>query len=162
MYVIESNDPYSKRMEYLSGLDQVTRKALWTRDPKQAVQFADRASAEVLAGEALLDRVATVGRLKTVTMAERFVPLYQAWDDHCTELYVRTIAGERSPDLWDFVRAREPDITALSLWDAVPREAAAQGIRRLVDVILFDDGSSAIRRYELDDYGRATAWKAVP
>jgi hypothetical protein len=156
-YVIEANDPYTRRAEYLAGLDEVTRKALWTRAPESALQFASSSSAAQLAGEAFLGRVAQVAPASPPTMAERFVPLYAAWDEHCIELYARTMGGEREPDLWAYVHERDPDIYALSLYDAVPREQATAGLRRLVDVMLFDDGSSALRRY--DEHHRAGPWK---
>lgn len=58
MYVIESNDPYSRRSVYFTGLDEVTRRAQWDADQQQAVRFADQASADRLNSEALLGRTA--------------------------------------------------------------------------------------------------------
>jgi hypothetical protein len=58
MYVIEANDPYTRRSEYLAGFDDVTRRAIWTRDSAVALHFADQESAKRLNSEALLGRAA--------------------------------------------------------------------------------------------------------
>lgn len=102
MYIIEANDPYSRRKEYFSGLDQVTRKSLWTRDQAEAVQFATRPSAERLAGEPLLGRAAAVSeivdtesiQLRALEKAEAFMAGFEG--DEAQETLEQDLAEVRA------------------------------------------------------------------
>ncbi len=61
MYVIEANDPYTRRSEYFAGIEPVgLRKAIWTKDPHEAIRFGDQASADRLNDEAVMGRAAKV------------------------------------------------------------------------------------------------------
>lgn len=59
-YIIESNDPYSRRLQYFAGLDLVTLRPNWSAFQPAAVHFGREDSAKLFVDEALLRRAATV------------------------------------------------------------------------------------------------------
>lgn len=101
------------------------------------------------------------------SMAGRFVKLYAGWMQYEDARYERNRGGEQEPpkDLWDFIRERDAGIvTTACLYDALPRahtqreEEINHNCQRLVDVVLFEDGSSVLRRYELGAQYKHGEW----
>lgn len=78
-------------------------------------------------------------------MARRFVPLFEGWQNQpYIQMQVQPIA---EPDMWPYIHARDEEITGLCIWDAQPFGEPSR-INRQCDVLLFDDGSSVLRRWD--------------